>query len=111
MTVPPQVVAIRRSLCEGQCKADPTDPCNGCENGHWGAYVLQGCEEVQAQDEPGLGDKIAKFATPIARALGLDCIDPKTNELKPTSPCAKMKARLNEGMSITEAMKLRLQGK
>ena len=44
-----------------------------------------------------LGDAIASVATPIARALKLDCIDQETNELKPESPCAKAKRALNEG--------------
>lgn len=43
----------------------------------------------------GVGDLVAKVATPIARILGLDCIDPKTNDLKPTSTCAQRKAAMN----------------
>lgn len=43
----------------------------------------------------GLGDLIAKVASPIARALHLPCIDPATKQLRPESPCAKRKARLN----------------
>lgn len=41
------------------------------------------------------GDLVAKVATPIARALKLDCIDQVKQELKPESPCAKRKAQLN----------------
>ncbi len=44
-----------------------------------------------------LGDKISSVATPIARALNLDCIDPQTNDLKSDSPCAQRKQMLNEG--------------
>jgi hypothetical protein len=43
----------------------------------------------------GLGDVVSKVATPIARALGMDCIDKKTNELKPDSGCAKRRDALN----------------
>jgi hypothetical protein len=43
-----------------------------------------------------LGDAVANVATPVARTLGLDCIDPETNELRPESPCAKRKAMLND---------------
>ncbi len=43
-----------------------------------------------------LGDKISSVATPIARALNLDCIDPRTNDLRPESPCAKRRAALNQ---------------
>lgn len=41
------------------------------------------------------GDLVAKVATPVARALGLDCIDTAKQELKPESPCAKRKAWMN----------------
>lgn len=43
----------------------------------------------------GLGDLIGKAATPIARALGMPCVDPETRQLRPESPCAKRKAALN----------------
>jgi hypothetical protein len=43
------------------------------------------------------GDVIAAVATPIARAFGADCIDSRTNDLRPESPCAKAKQRLNNG--------------
>lgn len=60
---------------------------------------------------PLLGDKIA--SNPIVHAIGkaTGCIDLKTNELKPESGCGKMKARLNSGMSLASAVKLRLKGK
>src|SRR6266446_2286095 len=40
-------------------------------------------------------DAIATVATPIARTLGLPCIDPQTNQLRPESGCAKRRAWLN----------------
>lgn len=43
----------------------------------------------------GLGDAVAAVATPIARALGLSCIDPATKQLRPESKCAQRKAALN----------------
>lgn len=43
----------------------------------------------------GLGDVVAAVATPIARALHLSCVDPATKQLRPESPCAKRKAKLN----------------
>lgn len=46
----------------------------------------------------GLGDAIASIATPIARVLNLPCIDPETKQLRPDSPCAKKKARLNKAV-------------
>ena len=46
----------------------------------------------------GLGDAIASVATPIARILGLPCVDPITKQLKPDSLCAKRKAALNRAI-------------
>ncbi len=43
----------------------------------------------------GIGDAISAIATPIARVLGLPCIDPQTKQLRPESGCAKRKAKLN----------------
>lgn len=43
----------------------------------------------------GLGDAAAAVATPIARALGLPCIDPATKQLRPESGCAKRKKTWN----------------
>jgi hypothetical protein len=48
---------------------------------------------------PGLGDLVSKIATPIARALNLDCIDPETNNLKPDSGCAQRRDALNKWFS------------
>lgn len=44
----------------------------------------------------GLGDAIASVATPIARALKMDCIDKGTGGLKPESGCAKRRDALNK---------------
>lgn len=43
-----------------------------------------------------LGDAFAAIATPIARGLGMDCIDPETKQLRPDSPCAKRKEAMNQ---------------
>ncbi len=68
-------------------------------------------ELIELRKSARLGDKIA--SNPIVHAIGkaTGCVDAKTNQLKPESGCGKMKARLNAGMSVAEAMKLRLQGK
>ncbi len=60
----------------------------------------------QAVVEPlGLGDMIGAVATPIAAALGLDCVDKETKQLKPDSGCAQRKAKANEvGRKIGEAL-------
>lgn len=43
-----------------------------------------------------IGDAFGVVATPIARGMGLDCVDPDTGELKPESPCAQRKRMLNQ---------------
>jgi len=44
-----------------------------------------------------IGTAISQVATPFARVMHLDCIDPKTNDLKPDSPCAKVRDNLDAG--------------
>ncbi len=51
-----------------------------------------------AQNQIGLGDMVASVATPIARIFSLPCIDPVTKQLRPESPCAKRKAKMNQVM-------------
>jgi hypothetical protein len=41
------------------------------------------------------GDTVSRLARPVARALGLSCIDPATKNLRPGSPCAKVLAQMN----------------
>jgi len=43
----------------------------------------------------GLGDIVERLAKPIARALGLPCLD-EHNRLRPDSPCAKRRNALNK---------------
>lgn len=43
-----------------------------------------------------LGDMASSVFTPIAGALGLDCYDPETGDLKPESNCAQRRQRWNE---------------
>lgn len=47
-----------------------------------------------------LGNKIAAVATPIARGLGLPCIDPETKQLRPESSCSERVFLLNEGRYV-----------
>jgi hypothetical protein len=42
-----------------------------------------------------LGDTISTIATPIARTLGLPCVDPVTKQLRPESGCAKRRQSIN----------------
>lgn len=43
----------------------------------------------------GFGDAVAAVATPIARALKLPCIDPKTQQLRRESGCEKRRRWMN----------------
>jgi hypothetical protein len=43
-----------------------------------------------------LGDLVHDIVLPIASAIRVECIDPKTGELFPDSNCAKRQAVLNE---------------
>lgn len=54
----------------------------------------------------GLGDLVASVATPIARALGLPCIDPATKQLRPESKCAQRKAALNRAVPFSSSSQL-----
>ncbi len=45
----------------------------------------------------GMGDVISVIAKPIAKAIGMDCLDEK-GELKPSSPCGKRSAALNKAI-------------
>ena len=42
-----------------------------------------------------LGDAISTVATPIAGALGMDCVDQETGQLKPESKCGQRKQWAN----------------
>ena len=42
----------------------------------------------------GLGDFVERLAKPIAKALGMKCLD-EAGKLRPESPCAKRRNALN----------------
>lgn len=44
---------------------------------------------------PGLGDRVEALVKPIARAIGSSCLD-SNSQLKPKSPCAKVRDILNK---------------
>lgn len=44
----------------------------------------------------GLGDIVHAVAAPIARALRLPCYDRERQQLRPESPCARRRKKLNE---------------
>lgn len=49
-----------------------------------------------------LGTAFSKLATPMAGLMGLDCYDPLTGDLKPDSPCAKTRTRLDAAKNPKE---------
>jgi hypothetical protein len=68
-----------------------------CALGHFnGRPYVGNCRECLAAGwhEGGLGDKIERLVKPIARALGLPCLDAQ-GHLRPESGCAKRRALLN----------------
>jgi len=42
------------------------------------------------------GDAVSSWATPVARALGMDCIDPYTRQVRPDSGCGQRIDALNQ---------------
>lgn len=51
----------------------------------------------------GLGDLVEKVAKPIAKALGMDCLD-KEGNLRPESKCAEKRDRLNRSVRLPRWM-------
>ena len=60
------------------------------------ASIRKSFSPISKNSGRGLGDLVSTLATPIARALNMDCIDPATKQLKPESDCAERKAWLNK---------------
>lgn len=50
-------------------------------------------------DTRGLGDLVERLAKPVAKALGLKCLDQHGN-LRPESRCGERKRRLNEAIRV-----------
>lgn len=70
-----------RAHCRA-CRSDPS----------WRAAV--GAPDECPHGVKGLGDIVEMIAKPIAKALRLSCLD-EANKLRPASPCAKRRNRLN----------------
>jgi hypothetical protein len=98
--IPDGVVKVRMDVCsdcEHQCGAfiggriSHHDPCSSCAYGKWGRYS-RACDEISGI---GLGDIVERIAKPIAKALHMKCLD-ENNKLRPESPCAKRRDKLNK---------------
>jgi hypothetical protein len=100
----PLVIQSRKASCarcELKCEAyvantinyeDQSLFCPRDWSGKWGP--INGYE--QTNKPMGFGDVVSAVATPIARVLGLPCVDKTTNTLRPESPCAKRREALNK---------------
>ena len=62
---------------------------------------------INGVDQLGRGTKIARVAQPIARAIDKVA----GTKIAGCSGCKKMEKRLDGGMSIIKALRLRMQGK
>lgn len=71
-------------------------------NGKLVSYTIDGVDQLA----PGLGDKIARVAQPIARVIDKVA----GTKIAGCGGCKKMKDRLNAGMGLGEAIKKRLKG-
>lgn len=74
---------FRRRLFDDKRVDSPDFACPP-ERGGWTADGL-----------PGIGDRVEAAAKPIAKAMGLPCLD-STGKLKPESGCAKRRDALNK---------------
>jgi len=71
-------------------------------NGAIVEHTIDGVDQLNRK----LGDKIARVAQPIARAIDKVA----GTKIAKCGGCKKMKERLNAGMPFAEALKLRIQG-
>ena len=62
------------------------------------AYPVHGTPSATAAPRKanGLGDRVERFVKPVAMALKLPCLESSGGGLKPESPCARHRDRLNE---------------
>jgi hypothetical protein len=79
-------------VCSVRDTINHADPCAECPFKVWNRHGSCNPEEPVT----GLGDLVHKIALPVGRAVHWPCVDPATQELRPTSPCAKAQKWLNE---------------
>ena len=99
--MPAEVAAIRRGCCaQAGCPHTPDydDPCAACPGGHWGQWTRDCAPPAPAPasllQRLQLGTLVERAVKPLAKALGLPCLE-KDGTLKPQSPCAARRDRLN----------------
>lgn len=95
--IPSGVIQVRTDIC-GDCptpcspRPDPASPCSACAIKRWGTWGACSPEAVKSAPMRGLGDLVAKFADPIAKAIGMD---------KTKCGCAGRQAALNARFPFT----------
>lgn len=100
--MPPEVIEIRRELCN--CEGvNHADPCAACPNGHFGRYEQTGCDD--GTQKTGLGNIVAAVAQPVARTIDRILGTNVAN----CGGCKQMQTNLNNGMSIKDAIVERLK--
>lgn len=102
----PEEIQIRRDICKDcshVCDVRDTinhaDPCQPCPDRVY--HEHSDCGRDTPEPMRGLGDMVHAVALPIARALRLPCIDPSTKKLRPESPCAARRKKMNEALPFT----------
>lgn len=98
--MPSEVADVRRQICrQAGCVHTPdyADPCAVCPAGHWKQWTRQ-CRQIEPAptllQRLALGTRIEKLAKPIAKVLGLPCLE-KDGTLQPKSPCAQRRDLLD----------------
>jgi hypothetical protein len=76
--------------------------CAECPLLKWHRYGKCVTAPTTPQPVRGLGDLVHAVAMPIARALHLPCVDPQTKKLRPESPCAARRKKMNETVPFTK---------
>lgn len=99
-------IQVRRDICADctrKCAVRDTinheDPCAGCPDGVY--HEHSDCDPSSPAPILGLGDLIHAVALPIARAIRMACVDPDTKKLRPYSPCAARRKKMNEVFPFT----------
>ena len=100
-------IQIRRDICKDcsrvcgvRASINHADPCQGCPEGIY--HEHSDCDRDAPEPIRGLGDAIHAVALPIARILRLPCIDPATKKLRPESPCATRRKKMNAALPFNK---------
>lgn len=82
-----------RAHC-GWCRSHSEFSTSKMPNGKWPEVCPEGFTTENLPEVKGIGSLVEKLAKPIAKALGLPCLD-KGGNLNPASPCGRRRDALN----------------